>query len=431
MRKFFLFCVVILFAESIIAQSTARTGKDYAVFFYVTTYNDRAWTALPETQADCEKIRDELRDQYGFACELVPNPTKEQIRAKIRAYNNRAYNPDDQVLFFFSMHGHYDPDLDRGFLVARDGKTQDRYGDSWLSYDDLGTDLNRNACHHVMLALDACYSGSFGIRNRTKPDSPNYDQDSDCVERIINAQRYRSRLYFSSGGKTDRTPAKSLFASRWLEALRAGGEGGLLRVHDLEYHLGRIENPQPESGTFKGHEEHGNFVFVRKNACAADQASKKPTDNSAPTLERMKMLEAKVAVASAIKVHNVTVKTAQVTSLGKEKIKSVATDVDKLSICFMTEINEVVAAGEETFYLRIIDPTGAPLAIESLGSGVSTDKKSESEFRYTTTATTYYTNGESQVCGGWQPGQNFLGGKYNVEIYNKGYLVGKGAFNLK
>ena len=40
-------------------------------------------------------------------------------------------------------------------------------------------------------------------------------------------------------------------------------------------------------------------------------------------------------------------------------------------------------------------------------------------------------NGETNVCGAWQPGQNFAKGKYTVEIYNKGYLVGTGAFNLK
>ncbi|MBL7803569.1 MAG: hypothetical protein JNL02_07530 [Saprospiraceae bacterium] len=138
----------------------------------------------------------------------------------------------------------------------------------------------------------------------------------------------------------------------------------------------------------------------------------------------------KVDIASAIKVSNVQVSTVKVTSGGKEKSRSKAKNVDKLKICFHTEANEVTPAGEETFYLRIIDPTGAPLAIESLGSGVATDKRNESDVRYTTTATTNYNNQETDVCGYWQPGQNFVKGKYNVEIYNKGYLVGKGAFKL-
>ena len=142
-------------------------------------------------------------------------------------------------------------------------------------------------------------------------------------------------------------------------------------------------------------------------------------------------LSKKVDVASAIRVKNVEVKAKDVRSNGKERTKSKAKKVDKLSICFMTEANEVTPAGEETFYIRVVDPTGAPLAIESLGSGVGQNKRDESEFRYTTTATTNYTNGETQVCGAWQPGQNFVKGKYQVEIFNKGYLVGTGNFSLK
>lgn len=142
------------------------------------------------------------------------------------------------------------------------------------------------------------------------------------------------------------------------------------------------------------------------------------------------VLSKKVDIASAIRVRNVTVKAVDVRG-SKEKSKNKAKKVDKLNICFMTEANEVAPAGEETFYLRIVDPTGTPLAIESLGSGVSTDKRSSNEFRYTTTATTNYSNGETEVCGAWQPGQNFVKGKYTVEVFNKGYLVGTGAFNLK
>lgn len=142
-------------------------------------------------------------------------------------------------------------------------------------------------------------------------------------------------------------------------------------------------------------------------------------------------LSKKVDIASAVRVKNITVKAVDVRSSGKEKSKSRASKVDKLNICFVTEPNEVVPSGEETFYITVIDPTGATLAVESLGSGIAQDKRNEQEFRYTTTATTNYQNGESNVCGAWQPGQNFVKGKYEVKIFNKGYLVGTGSFNLK
>ncbi len=143
------------------------------------------------------------------------------------------------------------------------------------------------------------------------------------------------------------------------------------------------------------------------------------------------VLSRKVDIASAIRVKNITVKAVDVRSSGKEKSKSRASKVDKLNICFVTEPNEVVPSGEETFYLTVIDPTGATLAIESLGSGIAQDKRNEQDFRYTTVATCNYDNGETNVCGAWQPGQNFVKGKYEVKIFNKGYHVGTGYFNLK
>ncbi len=143
------------------------------------------------------------------------------------------------------------------------------------------------------------------------------------------------------------------------------------------------------------------------------------------------VLGKKVDIASAVKVSNINIKGVKVTSSGKEKSKSKAKNVDKLNVCFTTEANDVVEAGEETFYLVITDPTGAPLAIQSLGSGVEKDKKKEAEFRYTTTAKANYTNSVTDVCGVWQPGQDFMKGKYTVEVYNKGYLVGTGEFKLK
>jgi hypothetical protein len=142
-------------------------------------------------------------------------------------------------------------------------------------------------------------------------------------------------------------------------------------------------------------------------------------------------LNKKVDVASAIKAGNIQVKSVAVTSSGREKTKARAKKVDKLNICFTAEANEVVEAGEETFYIIVMDPTGVPLYLETLGSGVAQDKRRGEEFRYTTVATCSYSGEPVQVCGGWEPGQNFVSGRYAVEVYNKGYKVGTGAFQLK
>jgi hypothetical protein len=204
----------------------------------------------------------------------------------------------------------------------------------------------------------------------------------------------------------------------------------LAQIDDLKKQVGILT----ETNTQQGQQIStlSSTLTETKTKLDEESTAKAALVSEKSTLEAEKtQLAKKVDIASAIRVKNVTTKSVQVKSNGKEKTKSRAGKVDKLNICFTTESNEVVPAGEETFYLRIIDPTGAPLAIESLGSGVATDKRNESDVRFTTTATCNYQNGETNVCGSWQPGQNFAKGKYKVEIYNKGYLVGNGAFNLK
>ena len=256
-----------LFFLSTSLASAQRTGKDYAVFFYVTDFQS-GWAKLPETAPEAAQLKTELETNFGFTCESVMNPSKATILAKIKTYNDRL-TANDQVLFFFSMHGHYEENAERGYLIASDGALNDDYGTSWLSYDDLSAYLARCKAKHVLLALDACHSGAFGIRNKARPDVPIYAQTDECAQRVAKMLQYGGRQYCSSGNKASKTPAKSLFASRFLEALRKGGEEGIVRFDDLEFYLGKVENPRPESGTFKGHEPGGDFVFVRKNACAS------------------------------------------------------------------------------------------------------------------------------------------------------------------
>ncbi len=204
----------------------------------------------------------------------------------------------------------------------------------------------------------------------------------------------------------------------------------LAQIEELKQQVGILT----ESNTqLQGQNQQLNTSLTETQSKLQEESSAKAalvSEKSSLETER-NQLSRKVDIASAIRVKNITTKGVDVRNNGKERTKTRAKRVEKLNICFTTEANEVAPAGEEVFYLRIVDPTGAPLAIESLGSGVAQNKRAEEEFRYTTTATCNYSNGETNVCGAWQPGQNFVKGKYAIEIYNKGYLVGTSSFKLK
>ena len=248
------------------AQSTARKGKDYAVFFYVTEFDNPKWASLPETEREAKQLAQELRENFGFSCEFVPNPTLSQLKNKLKEYNNRSFNDNDQVLFFFSMHGYYDDNTETGYLVPRDGDSQDF--ETWFSYFTFRSYLGNNRCKHIYLALDACHSGSFKVSDKGAPDKPAWEQEPDCGQRIVEALRYKSRIFAALGSKAARTPAKSAFAAKFLETLRRGGENGIVKADEINLKLSSLSSPRPQTGTFTGQEEGGEFVFIRKNACA-------------------------------------------------------------------------------------------------------------------------------------------------------------------
>ncbi|RMG80460.1 MAG: hypothetical protein D6714_14605, partial [Bacteroidetes bacterium] len=99
--------------------------------------------------------------------------------------------------------------------------------------------------------------------------------------------------------------------------------------------------------------------------------------------------------------------------------------------CFKTTVNDVAKAGPEQFYIRIINPVGETMAIEELGSGKMINKSTGEEILYTQVKEYDYANDETQLCFNWMPNVPFQKGRYDVEIYNKGHLAGKGSFLLK
>lgn len=140
----------------------------------------------------------------------------------------------------------------------------------------------------------------------------------------------------------------------------------------------------------------------------------------------------KVNIASVIKMKNVKVEGMKIKNSGKATVTNRSKQVDKIKVCFTTLDNDVVAAGTERFFIRLINPLGETLAIEDMGSGIITNKATGEEIRFTQYEEVDYSNEEANSCLYWQPTNlAFLAGDYTVEIYNKGYLAGMGSFNLK
>ena len=146
--------------------------------------------------------------------------------------------------------------------------------------------------------------------------------------------------------------------------------------------------------------------------------------------EREQLLT-KVSRASVIEALNLQVEGFKYGSTGQERQRNKAKNVEVLKICFDAQPNNVAELGKETFYVRVVDPTGKTLALESLGSGTLKNQANNTSIRYTRAKEVDYTREEQTSCVAWEPNLPFKEGEYLVEIYNKGYLAGSTIFSLK
>jgi len=142
-------------------------------------------------------------------------------------------------------------------------------------------------------------------------------------------------------------------------------------------------------------------------------------------------LSTKVDMANAIKINYLEVKGFEVKDDGKLKGKSKAKDIEMLRTCIRTETNMVTPSGTKEFFVRLINPVGETVAIESNGGGVLINKLDESQVRYTYSGTMEYNNEDTEGCLDWTLSDRLPKGEYDIEIYNNGFLVGTGNFKLK
>lgn len=147
--------------------------------------------------------------------------------------------------------------------------------------------------------------------------------------------------------------------------------------------------------------------------------------------DEIRALARKVERASVIEVDEIEVQGYRVTDRGRERPRRRANNIDMLRICFKTTANEIVEFGDETFFIRLINPAGETMAIESLGSGVIQELEKNTQVRFTQMKTIPYQKEEDVVCARWRPNMSFMSGNYTVEVYNKGFLAGTSRFELK
>ncbi len=152
--------------------------------------------------------------------------------------------------------------------------------------------------------------------------------------------------------------------------------------------------------------------------------------NTESLTQEKENLSKKVALGALLKLNNLKVIGVHIKNSGKEEETSKLKRVSKLKISFETGENKVAEKGNMKLYLRVINPKGETIAVRDQGSGTFKLADSGDDVQYSRVADVDYQQSNKKISIDWSSNIN-MEGTYKVEVYQSGYLVGKGEVKLK
>ena len=248
---------------------TLGNRRDYALIFAVSDYDNEKLVDLDRPIKDGEELENELREHYDFQTELIKNPTYDDIENKIAEYErnfkvnkNNLYHPSGQLLIYFTGHG--ETYRETGYFMPADADP-DRISRTGLPYDVWRTRLNEINCDHLLVAIDACYSGYF-FKDKFKSGRDwSRPEEQTKQDQILNDHvKLKTRLFVTSS--TDqKTPDKSDFAKEILNALRKKDHAhGILFAKEIYASYLNKLRPRPLLGSFGDDQGGSTFIFIEK-----------------------------------------------------------------------------------------------------------------------------------------------------------------------
>ena len=172
--------------------------------------------------------------------------------------------------------------------------------------------------------------------------------------------------------------------------------------------------------------ETENIELKEKNENLNKENAELNTQNNVLSKEgkRMKNLASRIQ-SSEIRVE--TLKKQWITR--KETNTNRAKDVEALRISFNLAENKIAEAGERSIFVKITGPEGVTL---NSGDGGIADLLDGKSTKYSYKTTVVYEKDSKQVPATvWKPTNKLTKGKYTIELFTEGYLLGSSVIDLK
>ena len=246
-------------------KSVLAPGKYYALIIGVDNYKG-AWPTIANAVRDAQAIELLLKNKYRF--DNFKTLYDEQA-TRVNIMNAMEWlventQENDNVFIYYSGHGEFKKELNKGFWVPADAQTTSVA--AYISNSDLQTFLSGIKSKHTLLVADACFSGDIFRGGTVKV---NFENSEKYYAETYNL---KSRQAITSGGiepvMDGGKDGHSIFAYYFLKSLQ-NNEGSYLDASQL---FDKLKVPVTNNSSQKPMlqpvkdtgDEGGQFIFIRK-----------------------------------------------------------------------------------------------------------------------------------------------------------------------
>jgi hypothetical protein len=240
-------------------------GKCYALIIGIDKYKGK-WPLLQNAVQDARALEDLLRNRFVFD-RVITLYDQEATRAKIITALESLLQtllPSDRLLIYYSGHGDFQKQLNRGYWVPVDALDQST--SQYISNGDIQTYLGGMPANHVLLVADACFAGDIF---KGKTEMVPFENNMAYFRKVGQS---KSRKALTSGGiepvVDGGSQGHSVFAFYFLQALNQI-EGKYFDASQVYEHLRiPVANNARQTPQFLPIRDIGDaggeFIFLRK-----------------------------------------------------------------------------------------------------------------------------------------------------------------------
>ena len=247
------------------AAKSMVIGNYYALIIGIDRYKN-AWPQLNNAVNDATSVEKTLKLNYKFDFITTlynDQATRDGIIQELEKLV-RTVKENDNVFIFFSGHGEFRKELNKGFWVPIDAEVNST--SKYISNSDIQTYITGIKSKHTLLVSDACFSGDIFRGNTISTPF----EESDKYYREV--QNMSSRQALTSGGiepvMDGGKEGHSIFTFYFLKVLE-GNQGKYFDASQLytKIKIPVINNSEqtPKFAPIKNAgDEGGQFIFIRK-----------------------------------------------------------------------------------------------------------------------------------------------------------------------